>query len=387
MIDVKAYGNFLMQHFAFFSGVPDSSLSNLCAYLSDQVKASQHIIAANEGNALALAAGHYLATKQPAVVYMQNSGLGNIINPLLSLNDPAVFGIPALLFIGWRGEPGTKDEPQHKKQGIVTLPLLEASGIRYAIHPDNLEDAKQMIEDAKQYMLTEQAPFAIVLPKGLFSDYKLPPTPANVQLPRREEAIGAVLDCLDDRTVIVCTTGMPSRELFELRKKRGQQHDADFLTVGCMGHASQIALGIAIEKPDKEVICLDGDGAILMHMGAMAIIGTVACPNFIHIVLNNAAHDSVGGQPTVAAQIDIINIAKACGYVVAKRVDNLSDMKTALLSQRNQPRKGAILLEVMLQKGARDDLGRPTSDPQQNKTAFMKVLSNDTTSHIRSSYS
>lgn len=358
----------------FFVGVPDSLLKDFCAYIKDNVDSKNNIVAANEGNALAIASGHYLATGNPALVYMQNSGQGNIINPIASLNDPLVYSIPALLVIGWRGEPNKKDEPQHKKQGLVTLKLLDALDIEYSIltEKDDTNIWQKKISEAVEYMKREKKPYALVVTKGTFSTYKLKEqSKVNFEM-SREDAIKEIVTSLDDEDIIVSTTGMASRELFEVRESRNMGHEKDFLTVGSMGHASQIALGISLSKPNRNVYCLDGDGSLLMHLGGLAIIGSQKVENFRHIVINNGAHDSVGGQSTVGFDIDIPSIAKSCGYNETFTVSTVKDLKIALTKLINS--KGAALLEVKVRKGARKDLGRPTTSPIENKEAFMKFL-------------
>ena len=312
-MNASDFYNSLIKHgIDMFCGVPDSLLKDFCACVTDNTPANKNIIAANEGNALAIAAGHYLATRKPAVVYMQNSGLGNIVNPLLSLTDDEVYNIPALLIIGWRGEPGVHDEPQHIKQGKLTLPLLETMGIRYEI----LEDVSQ-IASAVEYMTQTKKPFAFVVRKGTFEPFPKEKTISKYSL-AREEAIKKVVSLLGEKDIVVSTTGMISRELYENR----QTHEKDFLTVGSMGHASSIAFGVAINKPDRKVFCFDGDGAFLMHMGASAVIASRKLPNLKHIVFNNEAHDSVGGQPTVMNHVEIADVIKGCGY------DNVYQVQT-----------------------------------------------------------
>lgn len=356
----------------FFTGVPDSLLKAMCAYITDSSPANSNIIAANEGAAVGLAVGYHLATGRIPVVYMQNSGLGNAVNPLLSLSDREVYRVPLLLLIGWRGEPGVKDEPQHIKQGKVTLPLLEAMNIAYAVLSQNSEEASRQIEEAKIYMDRTGEPFALVIRKGTFESYSLKNTDVFGLSLNREEAIRIVASSMDAEDVVVSTTGMISRELFELREARKEEHYRDFLTVGSMGHASQIALGIALRKPNKKVYCFDGDGAVLMHMGGMAIIGDIRPANYIHVVFNNGAHDSVGGQPTVALHIDLLQIARACGYKAVQSVSDAETLKSAVEKLRTM--EGPVLLEVRVCKGARADLGRPTVSPVENKMALMAFL-------------
>ncbi len=353
---------------AFSAGVPDSLLKNFCAYLSEK---GNDIITANEGGAIALAAGYHMATHNIPLVYMQNSGFGNIVNPLTSLVDKEVYSIPMLLMIGWRGEPGIKDEPQHRKQGRISEALLDTLEIKYAILSKNEALAKQQVKDAFQYMRTHNEPYAFLVQKDTFGKYELEKQAAAYPL-SREAAIHLVLNHLSESDIIVSTTGKASREVFEYRANNRQSHSNDFLTVGCMGHASKIALGIALHKSDRTIVCLDGDGAAIMHLGAMAIIGSSAPPNFKHILLNNGSHDSVGGQPTVGHDIDFLKIAEACNYKKVFRASTEQELKKILPEFLNQ--EGPLILEIKIAKGARADLGRPTKTPIENKKALMANL-------------
>ena len=354
-----------------FAGVPDSLLKNMCAYITDHFDERHNIITANEGAAVGLAAGHYLATGQPACVYMQNSGEGNIINPLASLTDPEVYNIPVLLLIGWRGRPGVHDEPQHVKQGKVTTGLLNVMGINYEVLAKEEDKAEKQIAKAIKALQNKDM-FALVIEKDTFDEYKLQNVEVNDLTMSREEAIQTVAAALGEKDCIVSTTGMISRELFEYRAAMNQEHERDFLTVGSMGHASQIALGIALAQPARRVWCFDGDGATIMHMGSMAIVGNKAPKNYVHVVFNNGAHDSVGGQPTVGLKIDLPAIAKAVHYTNAFSVDNKTDLLDALKAVTMF--EGPMLLEVKVKKGNRKDLGRPTTTPIQNKEALMEFL-------------
>ena len=361
----------------FYAGVPDSLLKNLCAYITDHADASHNIIAANEGGAMGLAAGHYLATSQIPVVYMQNSGEGNIINPLASLTDPDVYNIPVLLVIGWRGKPGVHDEPQHVKQGKVTTGLLNVMGIDYTVLSKEEDKAEAQIKKAVAYMQATKQCYALVIEKDTFDNYQLSTVNSQLELSlSREDAIQTVAAALGEKDCIVSTTGMISRELFEYRTAKNEGHECDFLTVGSMGHASQIALGIALEKQDRKVWCFDGDGASIMHMGSMAIVASKAPKNYIHVVFNNGAHDSVGGQPTVGLQIDLPAIAKAVGYKQVYSVDNKEDLNKLLTSSifHQTSNEGPVFLEIRVKKGNRKDLGRPTTTPIQNKEALMSFL-------------
>lgn len=357
----------------FFTGVPDSLLKEFCSYISDNVH-NNHIIAANEGNALAVASGYYLSSGKPALVYMQNSGLGNVVNPLLSLNDKKVYGIPALLLIGWRGEPNTKDEPQHIKQGEITLGLLDAMGIKYYLlnKDSNNSTAKDIVGETAKYMESNNEPVAIVVSKGTFEKYIRNDIGIENYELTREKAIDILLNNIDENYLVVSTTGKTSRELFELREINGESHNKDFLVVGSMGHASSIGLGIAMNQKDKNVYVLDGDGAFIMHMGAIAINGQAEVNNFRHIVFNNGSHESVGGQATVGQNINIADIAKACGYDLVLSVENKKELEKGIEDISNY--KGKVLLEIKIKNGSRSDLGRPTIPPVEIKNRFMKQI-------------
>lgn len=379
MINTDEFYNELVKNkIDFFTGVPDSLLKYFCAYVKDNASKEKNIITANEGNAVALASGYYLATGNIGMVYMQNSGLGNAVNPIASLIDEKVYKIPMMFLVGWRGEPDKKDEPQHKKQGLITLELLEVLGIKYKVLDENVscEDIKKYIKEAYKYMMENSMPYAFVIKKNTFSEYKLKNVTVNENLNlTREKAIDIISSNIDKNSAIVSTTGMASRELFEIRERYNEGHSKDFLTVGSMGHASHIALGIALNKKDRNVYCIDGDGALLMHLGGLAIISSLSPENYKHIVINNGAHDSVGGQETVGFQIDIPKIAKACGY---KEAFSCSDENELLNYIKLIDKiKGPVLLEVKVKKGARKDLGRPTKSPIENKELFMNFLRNN----------
>lgn len=350
----------------FFTGVPDSLLKEFCLEVSERA-GDQHVITANEGSAVALASGWHLATGETALVYLQNSGLGNTVNPLVSLADPAVYGVPMLLLIGWRGEPGTKDEPQHVRQGSITLSLLDTLGVPHNICPADAASAEQTVQDLLATARSERRPVALVVPAGTFGTCAVESSRSNDGALSREEAIEEVVARVGSAHV-VATTGMISRELFELREKRGERHDRDFLTVGSMGHASAIALGVALAHPDEPVYCFDGDGALLMHAGTVAAIGTAAPKHFRHIVFNNDAHDSVGGQPTAGSHTDFPKLALSCGYTYAASASDADSLARALTELESVT--GPALLEVRVRRGARSDLGRPTQTPQESADAF-----------------
>lgn len=357
----------------FYTGVPDSQLKALCNYLINiyGIDKKHHIIAANEGNCTALAAGYHLATGRVPVVYMQNSGEGNIINPVASLLNDKVYAIPMIFVVGWRGEPGIHDEPQHIYQGEVTVKLLDDMGIKsYIIGTDTSDEEVAAAMEGFKSELAAGKDVAFVIRKGsLTYDEKV--VYKNDNLMVREDIIEHIVKA-SGTDPIVSTTGKASRELFEIRERNNQGHRYDFLTVGSMGHSSSIALGVAINKPDTKVWCIDGDGALLMHMGAMAVIGANHPDNLVHIVINNGAHETVGGMPTVAASINVVDIAKACGYVNAVSVDNFDALDEALAKAKEAGE--LTLIEVKCSIGAREDLGRPTTTALENKEGFMEYL-------------
>lgn len=357
----------------FYTGVPDSQLKALCNYLMNEygIDAHHHVIAANEGNCTALAAGYHLATGKVPVVYMQNSGEGNIINPVASLLNDNVYAIPCIFVIGWRGEPGVHDEPQHKYQGMVTETLLEDMDIKHTvISEETTEEELSAVMDDYRKLLANGKQVAFVVRKGALKyDGKVEYSNSHSML--REDIVRHITEYSKD-DIIVSTTGKASRELFEIRAANGQPHGTDFLTVGSMGHSSSIALGISAFKPEKRIWIIDGDGALLMHMGSMALLGTSAPKNIVHIVINNGAHETVGGQPTVAGSIDVPAIAKACGYPNAVSVASFEELDAALAAavEANE----LTLIEVKCAIGARADLGRPTTTALENKIAFMETL-------------
>lgn len=367
---MRSYGT------TFFVGVPDSLLKDFCSYMTDKVEKEEHLIAVNEGTALAHAAGFHMATGRIACVYLQNSGLGNTVNPLLSLCSPKVYSIPTLLLIGWRGEPGKKDEPQHNVQGKLTPTLLEEMDIPFQILPDYAEGAFEVLEEAYRVMEERKTPYALLVRKDTFEKYQMKTTAEafiGENMLYREEILQKVIDVFPS-SPLVTTTGFTSREMFELRVALGQSHEMDFLTVGSMGHCSSIALGIAYAKAQEgqQVLCIDGDGAALMHMGAFVTAGQSGKTNFKHILVNNAVHDSVGGQPTGCTNIDFPAITQACGYKSSVSVSDENDIVPALEALRDG--EGPSFLEIRAMAGARAALGRPTTSTHENKDAFMKML-------------
>lgn len=356
----------------FFTGVPDSLLKQLCLCIDDNVSNDKHIISANEGNAIALATGYHLGTGKIALVYMQNSGLGNAVNPLLSLADPDVYSIPMLILIGWRGEPGVKDEPQHIKQGKVQLDLLDSIKLRYDIISADDTEWQQKITKGINVAIAENRPYAIVVKKGTFDKYNVVEDKVKTELMMREEALEILLKHIPNDAVIVSTTGKTSREIFEIREKNAEPHFKDFLTVGSMGHCSSIALGIALAQPKRKVICIDGDGAFIMHMGSLAAIGKAQPSNFYHILMNNYVHESVGGQDTAIDAIDVQGVVNSSKYAGVSQINNKSDLENKIDNILSG--QGPQFLEIKLKPGSRADLGRPTIKPIDNKRNLIKFL-------------
>ena len=357
----------------FYAGVPDSLLKPLCNYLMNTyaVDPKHHIIAANEGNAAALAAGYNLSTGKIPVVYMQNSGEGNIINPVASLLNDKVYGIPVIFVVGWRGEPGLHDEPQHIYQGEVTVKLLEDMDIKtFIVDKTTTEDELESCMKSYRELLAKGKDVSFIVRKGALS-YDGKVVYSNNNTMKREDIIEHIVDVTDENPII-STTGKASRELFEIRERRGLSHKYDFLTVGSMGHSSSIALSVAENKPSTKIWCIDGDGAVLMHMGAMALVGSAKPKNLVHIVINNGSHETVGGLPTVASEIDLAAIANACGYVNTYKASSFEELDECLKKAREA--KELTFIEIYSSIGAREDLGRPTTTAMENKVNFMDYL-------------
>ena len=373
MISVKDFYDCLKSsNIDFFTGVPDSLLKDICNYITDVTPKKNNIIAANEGGAIGLAMGYNLASSKIPLVYMQNSGFGNTINPLLSLADQKVYSIPMLLLVGWRGEPGVNDEPQHLKQGLVSEELLKTMNIPYSVISKDSSDFENIIKNAMETVNNKQTPYVLLIRKGTFEPYLLKNKIITDYDLNREDAIKKIIDLISDEDIVVATTGKTSREVFEYRVEKGMGHEKDFLTVGGMGHANQIALGISIAKPERRVFCIDGDGAVLMHTGSMGIIGDIKPKHFKHIIINNGAHDSVGGQPTIGFEINFGKIANAFNYKDVFSIKSLCEFDKVFDSFCNSI--GPSLLEIVVNKGARKDLGRPTISPKENKINFKSFI-------------
>lgn len=357
----------------FYTGVPDSQLKSLCDTLFVKFGlGKQHIIAANEGAAVGIAAGHYIATGKPALVYLQNSGIGNIINPVASLLNEKVYAIPCVFVVGWRGEPGIKDEPQHVFQGEVTIQLLELMKIKCFIlsRETTQEEYADFIRQSKNDM-AEGKSIAVIVRKGALKS-NLSANYANNNRLLREDALKTIITQSGERDIFISTTGKTSRELFEIRETFNQGHNKDFLTVGSMGHSSMIAMGIALNVPDRTVWCIDGDGALVMHLGSMLVLAKTDCKNLVHVVVNNGAHESVGGMPVAYGRVDLCTLAKKAGYKLCLSVTNQTELSDAI--KKTQKYEKPCFIEIHTALGSRDDLGRPTTTPKENKEALMNYL-------------
>lgn len=367
MIDTLDFYNALIKNnFTFYTGVPDSLLKELCLCIDDRAK-DNHILAANEGNAVAIASGYNISTSGFGVVYMQNSGLGNAVNPLLSLVDEKVYNIPMLLIIGYRGEPGVHDEPQHITQGELTIPLLDTLGIRNVILTDDYEN---VLKESREYLEKTGKPTALVVRKGTFAPYKTSKIETDDIKLTRENALEAIIEFLTDEDMIVSTTGKTSREIFEIRESMGMKHSCDFLTVGSMGHASSLALGMSMQT-QRNIYCIDGDGAFIMHMGGLAVAARNAGDNFKYILINNGCHESVGGQRTIARDIDIDGILRGFGFKEVITVGETCAIADALAKQKAN---GKVAIIINTNSKSRGDLGRPTVSPRSNKAEFEKII-------------
>ena len=375
MIDSLAFLDALKKKgTSYFVGVPDSLLQNFCNAICNVTESSRHIIAVNEGAAVGIAAGLELANNQTPLVYMQNSGLGNAVNPLVSLCHEKVYSIPLLLMIGWRGEPGMHDEPQHVAMGSITKSLLSELGIKFfQLDNQTPDDARSVLEDAYKTMRESQSPVALLVKKNTFSEVVLKNIQKESQYRMlREEVVNLLLEVISKDAIIIATTGKLSRELFELREKRGEEHCKDFLTVGSMGYASQIAFGLAKAQPNRRIYCLDGDGAALMHMGGMATIGQHKQSNLTHIIFNNGVHESVGGQTTAGFDVSFCSVAKSVGYASSTQVEDRTSVIKAL--KDSDTKSGPHLIEIRIAAGSRNDLGRPSIQPAENKKTLKQFL-------------
>ncbi len=347
-------------------GVPDSTFKGLISYFSSR-DVFRQVTACNECEAVAIASGYYLSHQKPALVYMQNSGFCKTLNPYTSLLSAEVYAVPTLMLVGWRGEPGKKDEPQHVMMGRIMLDTFKTMEMEYAVLDE--EQWETQLETARNYLEKNDKPYVIAIPKGLFDDYKMPKTGAPTAEMSREQALNVIVDHASPEAVFVGTTGKTSRELFEIREQRSQPHTADFYTVGSMGCASAIGMGVGLKESEKTVFVLDGDGAALMQLGSFATIGHYKNPRLKHILLDNNAHESTGGQPTVSQTVDFTAVARACGYEFTMEIETEQELKAALETLEINGKLS--LLVVKIKKGSRPDLGRPTTTPRENRDGFI----------------
>ena len=365
--------------YTFYTGVPCSFLKPLINYVT-QCPNVDYIAASSEGEAVGIATGAYLAGNK-SVVICQNSGFGNMINPLTSLNFP--FRIPLLLIITLRGEPHSNDEPQHELMGQITGELLNALRIPWVFFPTETEKIAMVLERAESEMARTGLPFALIMKKGSVGKINLPygytknnqslvipdgefrSKPENRML--RLESVKIIRDAFDDDDAFVATTGKIGRELFTLGDTKNQLY-----VVGSMGCAAGIGFGIQYVKPNQRVVVLDGDGAVLMKMGTLATIGSNKPGRFIHIVLDNEAYESTGGQRSVSSTVDFCHIAAACGYKKCYRVDTYNDLIHAIHAVKEN--SGPSLIHIKVSRGSDSSLGRPTLKPFQVKERFMTFL-------------
>jgi len=370
---IDFYNTLVKNEINFFTGVPDSLLKEFCLTVDDNVSNNKHIIGVNEGSSIAIGAGYYLSTGSLPLIYLQNSGLGNAINPMLSLCDKDVYSIPMIIMIGWRGEPGIKDEPQHLKQGKIQTELLDIMGIPYyIISSDDSVGFKKIIDNSIIHAKKSKSPIALLIKKGTFKKYGKKNKVIEKYKMTRENTLKIILNKLSEDYIVVSTTGKTSREIFEIRRNNNQSHKQDFLTVGSMGHCSSIAFGIALSKPNQKVLCIDGDGALLMHLGSMATISSYRLKNFKYILMNNEVHESVGGQDTAAKHINLSNVIKSISSTKVHEVNNSNDLLKNL--DEFLISDGPSFMEVKIKPGSRSDLGRPTIKPVNNKNSFMKFI-------------
>ncbi len=357
----------------FFTGVPDSTLKDFCFYLEDYLPKSNHIITANEGNAIGIASGHFLATGRIPLVYMQNSGFGNAINPLTSFADKSVFSIPLIIMMGWRGEPGKKDAIQHKKDGEIQINILESLDIPYTIISNESKLLEKEINEIVISATIENKPHIILVRRGFFQTYtKTSNSVIYASEISREDAILEIIKLLDKEDILISTTGKVSRELFELRKSLNHNTENDLRVIGSMGHVSSIALGISLRIPNRQVYCLDGDGSLIMHMGVLSTIGKYSNDNFKHILLNNYSHDSVGGQESSSDVIDYSLLSKSMSYKNFFQISFKKKFAKTFKIFKNS--EGPSFLEIIVSQGSRANLSRPNSTPLDNKRQFMHFL-------------
>lgn len=375
MIDLNKFENILRNNtIEFISGVPDTLLNDFCLYVEGKWPKNKHVLTANEGNAVAIAAGYQLVSDTIPLVYMQNSGIGNAMNPLISLTHQSIYGIPMILLIGWRGEPGVNDHPQHTKQGQLTPILMDDVDIPWKKLSSNIDEVESAVEWAVSKAKEVSGPVALLVPKGVLERGEKSGFEDQPELMSREEAITCIVDALPSDTIFVAATGRATRELYEVRRLRGESHDNDFLNVGAMGHTSSIAAGIALAQKDRLIVCLDGDASAIMHMGAMAINGqNRSINNLIHVVLNNGAHESVGGQKSVGETMPFFIVAKHLGFKSQDRPAITKDEILNFLNEIKPENKQPAFIEIKIKKGMRADLPKLVFDTVQQKNKFIEA--------------
>jgi len=372
MVSCEDFADLCKKHdLTFFTGVPDSTFKSWMSFLNDSKNNMKNTITVNECEAIAVASGYHLATGKLGIVYMQNSGFGKTVNPITSLVDPDVYSIPMILMIGWRGEPGEKDEPQHKKMGRIMTHMLQTMEIPYEILSDNPNVVDTQLKNAVSMAKKSGGPYALIVRSETFSEYIGEKTPGKYEM-KREDAIITIIDSLNKDDIVISTTGKTSRELFEYREHKKQSHGNDFYTVGSMGCSLAIGFEIA-ENNKRKVFVLDGDGAVLMQLGSFATIGHYKPKNLYHILFDNSVHESTGGQPTVSNTVNFEKVAEACGYKYTSTVKTKIELENEIKNIKNK--EGPVLIVVKISAGSRKDLGRPTLTPIQNKKSFMEKLS------------
>lgn len=356
----------------FFTGVPDSLLNDFCLYMTNNIPDSRHVMAANEGNAIGIAAGSYMATGNIPLVYMQNSGIGNATNPLLSLTHNCVYGIPMILVIGWRGDPSINDHAQHKKQGELTPVLMKDMDIPYEILDNDdtvIEKFTWAVTKAKEI----SSPVALIAKKAILTQKEKKQQYPESILMNREEAISAVIDVFGEDAIYLGTTGRATREVHEQLKMHGIGEGHEWQNVGSMGHVSSVGLGLALACPDKKIVVFDGDAAAVMHMGALATNCRYKASNLIHIVLNNGVNESVGGQQSAGQLIDLTGVAKSCGYRnIGHAVENKEELQQVMRTLPGDDMPAFV--DVHVRQGIRPDMPKLNIDHKAQKEALMKYI-------------
>ena len=356
----------------FFTGVPDSLLNDFCLYMMNNIPDSRHVMAANEGNAISIAAGNYMATGNIPLVYMQNSGIGNATNPLLSLTHDCVYGIPLIMVIGWRGDPSINDHAQHKKQGELTPVLMKDMDIPYEIL-DNDDTVIEKFTWAVNKAREISSPVALIAKKAILTQKEKKQVYPESPLMNREEAVSAVIDVFGEDAVYLGTTGRATREVHEQLRMHGISEGHEWQNVGSMGHVSSVGLGLALALPDKRIVVFDGDAAVVMHMGSLATNCRYKASNLIHVVLNNGVNESVGGQQSAGQLIDLTGVAKSCGYRnVGHAIKTKEELQHVLktLPGNDMP----TFVDVYVRQGIRPDMPKLNINHKEQKEALMKYL-------------